>query len=297
MHREERSGTRLRNMAQRIGLGSTTAVLAVVAVMALAPATSAATAHPSSIVPVKIFGASLSTGTQQGACGSAKILKAPSWTDKSHKFRGSISASSPACKPSQSANEGIADVELLLTTTKLTFPVSGNLVMNLSWAFKVSEAWNMTPYSACKINYADPSSMCFSYVEDTLYTQPILFDESNGTWGPYGAGLAFSSAVDIYTSSFAYVENASCAGCNYSYGTPGPGSFSGVINGTNTFNLTGTSSINKADHFELEVIVLIQSITEAYAIDAKTRGSASASASINASSGGNGVLLRGITIT
>jgi len=283
-------------IAKRIGIGSAGAALAVAALMALVPMTAAATPSLIHISP-KIFGATISTGTTAGACGTAKITKSPSYSPRSQIFRGSISASSPACKPQSSENEGIAYWEGLMTTTKLAFPTSGNHFLNFSWLFNVNESWSMTPYTHCAVNYADPASICDTYVEDTLYVQPILFDNSNSSWGPFGAGLAFSNSIDLYTFSFAYVQNSSCSGCNFSFGTPGAGSFVGTLNGTNSFNLSGTSVINKADKFSLQIIVEVECLTFAYKVDASTHGTPSASASINAGTSGNGVKLVGATIS
>jgi hypothetical protein len=296
MHEKDRRPEGEHPWLRRIGWGSSGLVLAIAAVMVMSPLSSAAS--PSSVlVPLKSFGVTLSTDTSQGACGVAKLVKAPTFSLKTHLFHGSVSANAPSCKPGQSENEAQSTEELTLETTKLKFPTSGNMVLNATWTFTVNETWSMIPYTHCKVNYANPSSECMTWTEDTIYSQPILFDESNSTWGQYGVGLTFATPIDIYTSSFAYVQNSSCAGCNYSYGATGAGSFSGTLNGTNSFNLSGLSKINKADHFELEILFEISCTAYAFSVDAKTTGAASASSSINASTAGNRADLLGVTIT
>lgn len=277
------------------GLGSAIGALAVVALVALVPVSQATAATPQLLLPAKDFGTTYSTGTQYGACGTAKIVKAPHFSDRSRLFKGSVASSAPACKPSASSNVGIADEELLLTTTSLPFKHNGSYVLNFTWNFTVAETWDLVPYSTCALNFADPQSSCFVYVEDTVYTQPIIFDESNYSWGPYSAGVAFATALDFYTFSFGYVQNSTYG--NSSYGVTGAGSFSGTLNGTNTFNLTGTSSIVSTNTYEVEVIVLIQTIAEAYSYDAKATGKASASATINCATLGNHGFLRAISLT
>ncbi|HTT25827.1 MAG TPA: hypothetical protein VMH90_02540 [Thermoplasmata archaeon] len=186
---------------------------------------------------------------------------------------------------------------MLIQTKYFHFPSSGSMTLNESWSFTVNETWSMTPYTSCLVNYANPSSECMTYVEDTLYVQPEIWDASNSSWGPYGFGLDFAPSIDLYTFSFAYVENLSCAGCNYSFGPTGSGAFSGTINASSVTNLSGTSVINKADNFYLDLILEIQTITYAFEVGAKTTGTPSASASINMATGGNHAHLLGDVVS
>lgn len=290
----ERNGNS-RTWARRLSSGTTIATIGVVALMALMPAGQAVSANVH-VIPIKVATQSLNLQTQKGGCGTATIVKPMTYAPGTGVLKGSVAATSPACKRG-TMNEGISTAEMQIQTKDFHFPASGNLTLTQNWTFTVNETWNMTPYTHCKINYANPSSECMTYVEDTLYVQPEIWDASNRTWGPYGFGLDFAPSIDLYTFSFAYVENLSCAACNYSFGSPGPGAFTGTLNASSVTSLSGLSVVNKSDNFYMDLILEVQSITYALEVDAKTTGTPSASASINMATAGNQARLLGVFVT
>ncbi len=271
------------------------AVFAVSVVLMLLPAASAVAVGGTTTIPVKLFGGTLSSDTTKGACGDAKVVKGPTWSKALSSFRGIVNSTAPTCKASTSPNEGEATASMDLQLDNYHFASSGNFVMNVSWVMSVSETWSMIPYSSCTLNYANPSSECMTYTEDTLYSYVFIDDLSNSSWGEYGYGYSFGSSIDVYLNSFAYVENLTYG--NYSYGLTGPGAFTGTLNESSTLNLSGMSKINHHDKFDLTIYLEISTLAFAYETDAKTTGHASAGANIDANSGGHGIKLTSITLT
>lgn len=279
MGRNRGAATRTRGWGRYVGAGSAGLAVAVAALMALAPAT----LGNGVTIPIKSFGVTISTSTTAGACGHAKIVKSLTFSSTTGDLKGAVAAKSPACSHRVSANEAYATDSMNLVNPNFRFPHSGSYKMFVNWSFTVNESWSMTPYTSCTLNYADPNSLCMVYTEDTIYAQPYLYDQSNSSWNGYG--FNFSSPVDIYLKSFAYVENTTFG--NFSFGVPGPGSFSGTLKGTNTFSLSGAAAINASNHFTFDIIFEIQTLTFAYAQDARTTGAASAAATIDMASGSN----------
>jgi hypothetical protein len=285
------------NWVRYLGFGTTATVLSVAALMVLLPVAAATSSSPMLSIPVKNLGATVSSDTTKGACGVAKLTKSPSWSKAKSLFRASSSSITPACGHQSAPNEAESTGALDLQNSDVKFPTSGSFVLNVSWTMKVNETWSMNPYSSCKVNYAVSTSMCMTYAEDTVYAYVMMYDLSNSSWGQYGYGYSFGTFIDLYLNTFAYVENESCVGCNYSYGTPGSGSFVGTLNENNLLNLTGTSVINSHDHYEISIYLEVSTLAFAYSVSAKTTGTASASATINAGSSGNGIKLNSIIVS
>lgn len=291
-----------------MGAGAAASVLAVSAIMLFVPIASAASASATISRPYTSLGSSTSFNAQQGACGHASVIKTPSWKSATGEFRSVLSSSAPLCKNKISANVAIAGASLNLIAAKVNLAsvLKSSLppTLNITWLMHVNETWDVSPYSGCVLNYNASYSICQSYAEDSIYGSTELIDLTNSTWGN-GYGYEYAS-FDIYASTFEYVQNYSqnyyCGvpvychgGGNYSFGTIGPGAFTGVVTGVNDFNLTGTNAIAPHDHYELQIGLSFEAIAESYTQSAKGIGHSSSSAYENIGTHGNGAVLVNIT--
>jgi hypothetical protein len=300
------------NLGRWVGLGSAGAVMAVAAIMALTPVASASAANVVLTHPYKGFSESVSSSYSQGGCGRGKINLAPQVSLTKGTFRTDLSSSTPACKGvKRLSNQASAYASMSLETTGLNFAAAlkahGTPRLNVTYSMKVNESWGMTEFSGCTLNYSAPYSTCQAYAEVSIFAYIFLDDESNSTWGPYGYGYAESNFVDIYTMSFAdyqnwsqnycYLGNCTHYGGNYTIGTPGAGTFSGVINASNVINLTGSTAIGVHDVYDVEMYFEISVDSGAYTEAATATGSAAAYANVDAGTHGNGIVLDRIALT
>lgn len=275
------------------GLGTAAGTLAIVALVALVPVSQAASATSRTTVPITDFQTTIATDTQVGGCGSDKLVKAPHFSYTTRLFKGSVSADAPYCKALGSDNVGYAAEGIALTSSNIPFTHNGNYVLRFTWNVSVDGTWSLTPWSICALNYANLASACFVEVEAVFSVVAEIIDDSNYSWGPYGDGVADSTY--LVASAIDYVGNTSYG--NYSSGSTGSGSFSGPLNGTTTFTLSGTSAIVRSNTYTVALYLDIYAYVAAYAVYAKAAGKASASASVNCATGGNQAFLRSITLT
>jgi len=164
----------------------------------------------------------------------------------------------------------------------------------------MAELWSLTPFSGCVLNYAAAYSTCAAYSEVSIFSYIFITDQSNSTWGTYGYGYAIGGFLDYYnyTSVQNYSQNYAGThyGGNYSSGNLS-GSFTGTTVQSSMIALSGTSSIVKTDVYVAQIYFSVSADTGAYVQSAHSTGAASAAASVNMGTLGNGATLGSISIT
>lgn len=275
--------------------GSAGAVLGVAALMLLLPVASA------TIITKPFHGwtSGISYSVSQSGCSHAKQTKIPTWHKLTGVFQTGGTAKSPACRSSPSANSAYWGGSLNLNGN-LKFLTSGTHNVTVTWKLAMAEAWSLTPFSGCTLNYAASFSTCAAYAEVSIFSYIFITDTSNSTWGTYGYGYAIGGFLDYYnyTSSQNYSENfaGSHYGGNFSYGN-NSGSFTGTTVQSSMITLSGTSAINKTDKYTAQIYFSVGADTGAYIQNAKAVGSASAAASVNMAGAAYGATLGSISIT
>lgn len=277
---------------RRIGRWSTMAggagVLAVAAVMMLAPAAAAASPAVVYRAPYKNLPESSSFGVSNAGCAKGKSIKAPSWSSKKGVFKVAGSVSAPPCKVGSNAYS-YSDWDGSWNTQQgFYFTSNGSHSVSWAWKLKMSDSWKTSSYT-CNLNYKATYSECYSWAYVYVEAGFEVFDETNFS--------QFNVAFSTITTNSSGSENysASGSGGNFSFGSPG--AWSGVYSGTTVANMTGTYAIaNDSNEYYMYFTVIAIAIAYAYTTSAGSSSPVTASAAVNMGTGGNEFSLQSITI-
>ena len=309
-----RTGNGTRRTKGLLAYGSTGLLAAVTLLMVLSPAgASAVHAKVTLSAPYK---GSLGSGNQytsvQG-CASGKVTSPPKWSGTSGTISMSEMAKSATCAKvvgsvgsysSAYADSGMAVVIPFKVSSNGAHSVSTTLNVNLASAF--SSAWANCPTS--KVSYPPPTnSYGYSYCEVgtdySVYTSISVQDLNNNSW--YGNYSYMDSYNDSYWENYTYCYNYGTPSCSNHTGSGGyaytfswneQGAF--AVNGasTLTFWTNGTNMV-RTHHYV--VYISISTNIGDYADQYNLAGHwlASASASMNLATLGNGAKVGSVVVT
>lgn len=279
------NGWRSRIAGRTAAWGSVGGVAFVAAVMMLAPAASAVTI----VKPYTHFSASISYSVTHAGCAKASFGHLPVWSKKTGLFRTAVKTSAPNCPASSSNNyaDGVGSVNLFAA---IHFKSSGNHTITAAWKISEVATWNATPYTGCTFSSASFSA-CIAEADVEVFGYIFIDDLSNSTWGTYGYGFAIGGFNSVFNNTYSEISNLG----NFSGGSNG--AFAGTMAFNSTLNLTGTSAINKADNYTVQIYLQAFCYSAAYAYNgAKGVGKASAVASMDLASTGHAAALSAIVI-
>jgi hypothetical protein len=247
-------------------------------------------------------------------CASAKST-AVKWSPLTGMLNWADAAAAKTCKGGiGSVGTGSSAYMSGGTTLGIPFTVSSN------GAHSITESWTVTMASAlaktmggcpkANVGYPQPYlSSAYAYCESgnevSWYMSAYVQDLNNGSWYNYNYSYADAynySYWENYTSCSNY-GTPSCynftggSGYLYGYGYNEVGTVGFTFNGANIITMwTNGTNMIKGHHYLL--VITVSDDKSAYAYDYNTLGfwAASASASINLSTLGNGARLNSVTI-
>ena len=273
----------------RIGRGGSIGLVVggVAALMLLVPVASATTI----VAPFPGAVPAVFTLLQSGGCGTGKLVKAPTWSATSGGGGWSNSGSARSCAHSAGSvgmdsfavSEGEIDVGV---PVKLT---SGAHTIVVNWSITAAGAQTFHLGAPCRAPPSNPtgtsSSTCDVTAEAFLFGGAELEDTTNGT--VFGAANVWSG---LFNESF-QVNSTSCSfgvctSSNSSFGLPGGG-----FSGTSLVSFYINATLNGHHSFVVHTFVFGGAFLDLFGYPAS-----SASASLNAASSGNGVVLTAVQI-
>ena len=320
LHRTLEGGSRRTRTGRHIRLGA----LGLTAVVALLMALTTATAMPLGVRPNLVLSApyhatvtSPTTSVVNSGCSAAAASPAK-WLAGTGLIHAAVTTSAKACMPigglaARGAGGGTAtSTTQMQVAIPFTVSTNGTHSVVSSWTVTLSTVQTST-VGGCptsRVHAHQPfaqfaTSLCQDLAGFTFGVSATLFDESNLTW----TGYTTSSAASYNSSgweNYTYCENYGtplCAnftgptGSVYSTGTNDPGFSAFTFAGTSSFSLWNNGTAMVANHHYLLIVTLGLS-ANCYAFNSNVRSvwNATASASINMSTGGNGALLNSITV-
>jgi len=293
---------RQRGYRRIAALGSGGAALAITMLMLLAPLSAAVTV----VIPVAKLGAQVSYSVNTGACAKGKILIAPHWTPAGGMFKGAGSATAPKCAPSPSINSAFVNEGVGLQTT-IHFKSGNSHNITVAWKITMSSSWTVTPYTGCVLNYKVSYSTCTTYASAEIFGFAYLYDQTNSGYFNFGTYVDKynTTSVQNYSNNYCYSGTCYHSGGNSTYGGP-PGSFAGTWLGNSTIGAynksagpcsqtSGDCTVNNVDTYALYVQLYIFISVGAYTQNAKGTGAASAMATVNLGTIGNGAQLTSVS--
>lgn len=267
-------------------LGSSGGLLAIAAVMVLAPAAAGAV-HTSVVLkaPYKHFTVATFSTTSAVACGKAKVVSAPHFIPKTGLGGFADSGVAPACPtlPPNIANRGDASSQFSIVVP--IKPIGTHIFVIASWNFTASGIEHLL--SGKCVNTAAASSNCYQSAEFYLFGDAYLLDTTNGS--TYFSSNFWPGVFNL-SSNYTFCSSGACTH-TVSGGT------GGAFSGASPFSwYVNATTLNKTDSFVLEVDVFGGVLTELDGYNAHVTGG-HADATLNFASTGNGAKLNSLTIT
>jgi hypothetical protein len=289
--------------------------MAVVVLMAMAPVASATSASAIVMDAKKII---TNDSVVQG-CAKSKVVK-PSLSLTTGLGKFFVSGQSKTCPASSGGStqisESVGQVQLGVTEgLKLTKPATTvNITWNGSAATSDSATGTYIPSNCPWYNFSGPSVTFFangsvasgfinyssSYCEVLslweIYAQQLVFDVTTSTYSYGSSAFFFNESGSEYQNTTETINytNASYWSSNYSYHSAG--NFSFGTGGTGNASLSGSTLISgswaKGDRLLIESYFTVYTVTEVYFAN-----HAVAKVLVNASTSGNHVDLKGITVS
>jgi hypothetical protein len=281
------------NLWRAATFGSTGILVAVTALLVLAPITSAASANY--LIPRGKLTAGTQFDISKAACGKAKQTKAPHWSASTGNFLTAGSATAPVCKPSASENSASWSGSVSFISL-LKFKASGNYTITLAWQIAESALWNATPYSSCALNYNAAFSTCLVSAESEIFGYAYLFDENNGSYFNFGTYVQLYNFTTVQNYSENYCSGAVCTIYSGNTSSGNNSAFSGTVFASSVLSATGSNAVVKGDTYELEAYLSVEAYADAYTENAHSTGSASATASTNTGTHGEYARLTSVTV-
>ena len=141
-------------------------------------------------------------------------------------------------------------------------------------------------------------SACITAASAEVFGYAYLYDQNNGSYFNFGSYVQFTNytTVENYSQNYCYAGTCTHYGGNLTFGGPS-GTFAGTIKQNSTINASGTMAVNNVDSYQLYIVLFTFVNAEAYAQNAKPTGTASASASVNMGTLGNGAQLTSVSYT
>lgn len=296
-------------------VGATGFALAVAVLMALAPASAGAVAHPSVVLkaPYKGTLASASIFTDLGGCAALKVVPAK-WAATTGMLTSSVSASSHTCPKSigtigaNSYADGGPGIGVAIP-----FKVGTNGNHSIGSSFTITLASSSAfaaPFCKLAVNYAPAHyQYSYGYCEAGTYISfsinAQLVDLNNATYSAYNSSYG-DTYNDSYTENYSYCYNYSAPACYNNNGTHGyagayaynaPGFSPFAMSGSTTFTMwTNGSMMVKTHHYAVTFSLYLScdSFAEKYNVIGAWTGSSACS--INMGTLGNGAKLNSVTI-
>jgi len=309
------SGTRTNGArsGRLLAFGTTGFAASVALLMILSPAVAGIQTHVVLAPPYKHSASSANYYSSVSGCASAKTTKAL-WNAKTGTVTFADSTSARTCKGGVA---GVGSSGSAYTTTgievAIPFTVSSSGAHSISSSLTVTIASiaALTTGGCPKPNVAYPQAMnsyayaeCYAANELSFYASAQVVDLNNGSW--YG-NYSYASAYNYsYWENYTYCYNYGSPACSnftggasymYGYGYNYMAGAPWTFNGANSLTLwTNGTSMVRGHHYVL--LLSVSDDKEAYAYQINELGfwAASASASINMATLGNGARLNSITI-
>jgi hypothetical protein len=154
----------------------------------------------------------------------------------------------------------------------------------------------MTPYKSCKLNYAIYESECLVTAGVEVYSYTYIWDETNNSYSQ-GSVSAFSAfgTVENYSQNYCYLGTGyGHSGGNYSFGN-----LSGSVSSSGPAyeNFTTASPLNPSHVYEIEIALLVEADCDTQVLNAKAKGTASATATVDMGTAGLGAILKSVSLT
>lgn len=255
--------------------------------------------------------------TFAGECASGNVTASPTWTPATGGISIAVAGAAKSCPrsfgSSSTDSRGQADSKILVFVP-FRVATHGNHSVTSSWTFTLSTARTKAVGGCPAKQVSFPLPLNYSYFgqcDDGSFTyfffQAILVDLNNTSWHGYNLSGANIVKISEWVNETSCGNNGTYSGCgNYTGDVGSKYWWEGDAAGFLPFKWTGTMKVTAwtngtgmktADHYAL--VGSVEAFVEAFVHEdgLKARWAASASASINLATLGNGAKLNSITIS